>query len=84
MSRPAGQFLVTWPQHIEADIIAAVMVRLDRTFLRSRLKACMVMMIHDSLWGEAPEEDANQVRYLVRATMTETGELNVPLEVDID
>ena len=42
-----------------------------------------VMVIHDALWVEAPHEEAEQVRHLLRKMMTTAGKLKVPLEVDL-
>ena len=77
------QFRVTWPQQIEADLIKTAMVRLDRIFRRRNMKARIVMMIHDALWVESPEDEAEQVGHLVRRMMTTAGKLNLPLEVEI-
>ena len=84
-ANPAIQrsFRVTWPQQIEADLIKTAMVRLDRIFRRRKMGARIVMVIHDALWVEAPHEEAEQVRHLVRKMMTTAGKLRVPLEVDI-
>jgi DNA polymerase I len=76
-------FKVTWPQQIEADLIKTAMLRLDRIFRKRNMEARMVMMIHDSLWVEAPKEEAEQVRHLMRKMMATAGKLKVPLEVDI-
>lgn len=76
-------FKVTWPQQIEADLIKTAMVRLDRIFRRRTMKACLVIMIHDALWVEAPKEEEDQVRHLMRRMMTSAGKLRIPLEVDI-
>jgi DNA polymerase I len=59
------------------------MVRLDRIFRRRNMKAHIVMVIHDALWAECPEDEAEQVRHLVRKMMTTAARLKVPLEVDI-
>jgi DNA polymerase I-like protein with 3'-5' exonuclease and polymerase domains len=40
------------------------------------------MMIHDALWIEAPHQEAEQVRHLLRKMMTSAGKLKVLLEVD--
>jgi DNA polymerase-1 len=77
-------FRVTWPQQIEAELIKTAMVRLDHIFRRSNMKARIVMVIHDALWVEAPQEEADQVRHLPRKMMTAAGKLGVPLEVDIE
>jgi DNA polymerase I-like protein with 3'-5' exonuclease and polymerase domains len=41
------------------------------------------MMIHGALCVEAPHEEAEQVRNLLRKMMTTAAKLKVPLEVDI-
>ena len=48
------QFRVTWAQQIEADLIKTAILRLDREFRHQNMRARIVMMIHDSLWIEAP------------------------------
>jgi len=76
------QFRVTWPQQIEADLIKMAMVRLDTIFHRRKMGSRIVMMIHDALWVEAPQGEADQARYLMKKMMTTAGKLAVPLEVD--
>jgi DNA polymerase I len=75
-------FKVTWPQQIEADLIKTAMVRLVRIFRRRGMGAGIVMMIHDALWVEAPQDEENEVRHLVERMMTTAGKLTVPLAVD--
>ncbi len=41
------------------------------------------MTIHDSMWVECPEKEAEQVRLVVRRMMTTAAKLEVPLEVEI-
>jgi len=77
------QFRVTWTQQIEADLIKTAMVRLHRIFRRRRMRARMVMMIHDSLWVEAPKEQEADVRKLMQEVMTQAMPLSVPLAVDL-
>jgi DNA polymerase I-like protein with 3'-5' exonuclease and polymerase domains len=47
------------------------------------MKAHIIVVIHDALWVECPENEAEQVRHLVRKMMATAGKLKVPLEVDI-
>jgi hypothetical protein len=63
-------FRVAWPQQIEAELTKAAMVRFDRIFRRRKMEARIVMMIHDALWVEPPEREAEQVRHLMRKMMT--------------
>jgi DNA polymerase-1 len=73
---------VTWTQQIEADLMKTAMVRLDRIFRRRNMKARIVMMIHDALWVECPNEEESEVKSLVQRMMTTAGRLDVPLKVD--
>jgi DNA polymerase I len=74
---------VTWPQQVEADLINTAMLRLDRIFRRRNMEARIVMMIHDALWVEAPQEETVDVKHLVRRMMTTAAKLTVPLPVDL-
>jgi len=78
------QFRVTWPQQVEADLIKTAMLRLDSIFGQRNMKARIVMMIHDALWVEAPNEVEVEVRNLVRKMMITAGKLNVPQAVDFE
>lgn len=51
---------------------------------RRNMEARIVMMVHDSLWVECPEKEAEQIRHLMRRMMTTAGNLKVPLNVDMD
>jgi DNA polymerase I-like protein with 3'-5' exonuclease and polymerase domains len=42
------------------------------------------MMIHDSVWVEAPVAEAEMVRELMRTSMELALELSVPLRVDFE
>ena len=46
------------------------------------MSARIVMMIHDSLWVEAPQDEEGEVRYLVARMMTTAANLRVSLKVD--
>ncbi len=83
-ANPATQrsFRVTWPQQIEADLIKTAMIRLDCIFTKRKMGARIVMMIHDALWVEAPHQEAEQVRHLLRKMMTTAARLRVPVGVD--
>jgi DNA polymerase I-like protein with 3'-5' exonuclease and polymerase domains len=59
------------------------MLRLDRIFRKRNMEARIVMAIHDSLWVEAPQNEAEQATHLIQRMMTTTAKLRVPLEVDI-
>ena len=76
-------FKVTWPQQIEADLIKTAMVRLVRICRRRNMTARIVMLIHDALWIECPEDESEQVRHLVKRMMSTAAKFKVPLAVDL-
>jgi DNA polymerase I-like protein with 3'-5' exonuclease and polymerase domains len=47
------------------------------------MEAGIVMMIHDALWVECPEDEAGQVGHFLRRMMTTAAKLKVTLEVDV-
>ena len=47
------------------------------------MEAGIVMMIHDALWVECPEDEAGQVGHFLRRMMTTAARLKVPLEAEI-
>jgi len=42
------------------------------------------MMIHDSIWVEAPADEQSEVRELMQSVMTNATDLAVPLQVEFD
>jgi DNA polymerase I len=78
------RFRATLPQQIEADLIKNATIRLDRIFRQRDMQARIVMMIHDSLWIEAPEKEAEQAGHLTRTMMITAAKLRVPLEVEVE
>lgn len=49
------------------------------------MKSCVVMVIHDAVYVEAPEEEAKRAGWIVKREMVSAGEMPiVPLEVDVD
>ena len=40
------------------------------------------MMLHDSIWIEAPHEEETAVKNLMRRIMTLESKLDVPLQID--
>jgi DNA polymerase I len=70
-------------QQIESHLLKLALIRLHAELKARNMEARIVMSIHDSLWVECPEEEAEQVRHLMRKMMTTAAKLRVPLEVDI-
>lgn len=70
-------------QGTAADIMKLAMLRVDRALQEKGLRSKLLLQIHDELLIEAPEEEAEQVKELLRKEMMEAAELKVPLEVEV-
>jgi DNA polymerase-1 len=66
-----------------ADIIKRAMIDLHRELLARRLKARMVLQVHDELVFEVGRREADLLEELVREKMEGAAELRVPLTVDV-
>ncbi len=71
-------------QGTQADMIKIAMVRLHRRLAREGLQARMLLQVHDELVCEAPEEEIDRLREIVREEMVEALPLDVAVEVDMD
>ena len=69
-------------QGTAADIIKIAMVRVWRRLKAEKLKARLILQVHDELIVEAPQEEAERVRKLVKEEMESAASLAVPMEVD--
>ncbi len=75
---------VNYPiQGSAADIIKVAMVRIHRRLGEERLKAKMVLQVHDELVFDVPEGELEILRVLVREEMENAIQLDVPLVVDV-
>ena len=70
-------------QGTAADLIKLAMIRLDRAVRERRLKSRMLLQVHDELVFEAPAEEIETLRALVREHMEQVYPLKVPLLVEI-
>ena len=73
-------------QGAAADIMRRAMLRMDEALSASKLKARMLLQVHDELVFEAPKDEADDLIKLARETLSGAAEpalsLSVPLEVD--
>jgi DNA polymerase-1 len=73
-------------QGTAADIIRRAMVRMPDALAKKRLKAKMLLQVHDELIFEAPDAEVEKVRDVARTVMEKAAlpavELSVPLTVD--
>ncbi len=70
-------------QGTAADLIKLAMVRVDRALREAKLKAKMVLQIHDELLFDVPRDEVEQVTEIARREMEGAMALGVPLEVAV-
>ncbi|MBR5285988.1 MAG: DNA polymerase I [Clostridia bacterium] len=70
-------------QGAAADLIKIAMIRTDKMLREAGLKARLILQIHDELIVEAPIEEAESAKEILREAMQEAAALSVPLQVDI-
>lgn len=69
-------------QGTAADIIKIAMVNVSRCLKEEKLKAKMVLQIHDELLLEVPNEEIERVEEILKREMEKVIKLNVPLTVE--
>ena len=67
-----------------ADIVKTAMLRVDRALKQQRLKARLLLQVHDELILEAPDAEVDAVKALLKQEMEHVVELAVPLRVSIE
>ncbi len=70
-------------QGTAADLIKLSMIRIHEALVRQKLKAKMLLQVHDELVFEVPREERDHVTDLVRSIMEGVYDLEVPLKVNI-
>jgi DNA polymerase-1 len=70
-------------QGTAADIIKRAMIALDTALPLSKLRATMVMQVHDELVFECHQDDVAALKILVKKEMESAADLKVPLIVDV-
>lgn len=66
-----------------ADIIKLAMVRIANRMKAEKLRAEMILQVHDELNFNVPEDETDRLAQLVREEMEHVIPLSVPLKVDI-
>jgi DNA polymerase-1 len=66
-----------------ADLIKVAMIRIHRALNDRRLRATMLLQVHDELVFEVPSEELETVQRLVKYEMEHAADLSVPLIVDL-
>ncbi len=70
-------------QGTAADIIKIAMVNVHRRLREEKLKAKLILQVHDELIVECPEEEAETVSRLLKREMENAAELSIPLTVEV-
>ena len=69
-------------QGTAADIIKLAMVNVYRRLKEEKLRAKLILQVHDELIVECPEDEAERVQEILKTEMEHTADLAVPLTVD--
>jgi DNA polymerase-1 len=70
-------------QGTAADLIKLAMIKIDRELEERKMQAAMLLQVHDELLFEAPPEEIDEVRKLVKTGMENVHPLDVPLVADV-
>lgn len=65
-----------------ADIIKKAMILMSERLVSEKLKAKLLLQVHDELIFEAPEAEIAKLEEIVPDVMENAVELSVPLKVD--
>lgn len=70
-------------QGTSADMAKAAMVKIDEAFRREELDSMIVLMVHDEIIVESPEQETERACEIMREAMLDMPEIGVPMEVEI-
>lgn len=70
-------------QGTAADLIKLAMIRIDEELRTRGMRSRMTLQVHDELLFEAPEDELEALRTLVRERMEQVHPLRVPLLVEV-
>ena len=70
-------------QGTAADIIKIAMIKVYERMEKEKLKARLIMQVHDELIVEAPENEAEEVCRIVKEEMENATNMNVKLTADV-
>lgn len=71
-------------QSSAADIMKVAMINVAQELKRYELQTRLLLQVHDELILEAPHQETNEVRRMVRAVMEQAYPLGVPLKADVE
>jgi len=70
-------------QGTAADIIKIAMLNVSSRLKKENLQTKLILQVHDELLLEAPMDEADMVKHILKEEMERAAELSVPLEVDV-
>jgi len=70
-------------QGTAADLIKAAMINVNTEFQKKKLRAAMLLSVHDEIIFEVPPDELGEVMELVREVMEGVWTLKVPLKVNV-
>lgn len=70
-------------QGTAADLIKVAMIKMDAVIREKKLKAAMLLSVHDEIIFEVPPDEMEQVKALVKQVMETVWDLKVPLKVNM-
>jgi DNA polymerase-1 len=70
-------------QGTAADIIKAAMISVYEDLKRGKFEGKLILTVHDELIVEAPEEEAERIRRMLKSSMEQVIKMLVPLRCDI-
>ena len=70
-------------QGTAADIMKIAMIKVLQEIKRRKLKSKIVLQVHDEMMIEAPEEEKEQIKEIMKQSMETAIQLKVPLIADI-
>ncbi|MDD5945615.1 MAG: DNA polymerase I, partial [Clostridia bacterium] len=66
-----------------ADIIKIAMINVHKKLKEKNMKSRLILQVHDELLIEAAEDEADEVRILLKEEMENAAKLSVPMDVDV-
>ena len=69
-------------QGTAADIIKLAMIRVDEALRSAKLKARLILQVHDELIVECPLAEAKEASAILKREMEQVAKLRVPLVVE--
>ena len=70
-------------QGTASDIVKIAMLHVDQEFKRAGVKAQLLMQVHDELLVEAPDNEVDKVKEILKREMETAVSLDVPLVADV-